>query len=109
MEITNVRKGEKATMPLHYLGKGGGYSGAEVPENGLRLKLDDSEWMAGGVYIRESELEAAGYARAKVLKRKVKELAKALLKDELQWLAEKLGLSINGTKLQLAERILNDS
>jgi len=109
MEITNVRKGERTHLPLHFIGKGGGYSNPEVPEDGLRLTLDDHEWMTGGIYLRESELEAAGYARAKPLTRKAKELAKALNKDELQWLAEKMGLPINGTKLQLAARILNGS
>lgn len=105
MDITKVRKGERASLPLYFLGKGQGWSEAETPEDGLKIGLNDSEWMPGGIYITDTQLREAGYTRAKTMKVSAERLAKNFLKGELEWFAEKLGLAMCGTKAQLAQRI----
>jgi hypothetical protein len=105
MDITKVRKGERPSLPLHFIGKGQGWSNAEAPEDGLKIGLNDSEWMPGGIYITDTQLREAGYTRAKTMKVSAERLAKNFLKGELEWFAEKLGLATTGTKFEIARRI----
>lgn len=105
MEIVKLRKGKMANLPLHFLGKGGGWSSSKVPEDGLKIKLDEYEWATTGVYVTDTQLRKAGYVQVKTLKITAERLEKNLLKFELIWLAEKLGMATSGTKAQLAQRI----
>lgn len=59
MKLERVLKGVKVSFPVSFFGKGSGFTSAESPEDGLRIKMNPDEYEL--LFIPDSELKKLGY------------------------------------------------
>lgn len=107
MEINRVKKGHRGMLPWGAIGgKEGLVPMLTAPSNGLRVKMTTSESAAHMIFIPEDQLAQSGYVPKAANQKRVAKFVEIFDRSELVEMASRLKLKANGTKRELAQRIL---
>lgn len=108
MEITKIKKGQRAGLPCSIVGGNEGFAhNILAPCDGIFMRLEAGEGVGGGIFVPAGMLESVGYVSTIAGEDRVKQLVELFDRSELVEMSSRLSVKVSGTKQTLAARILH--